>query len=216
VKGALKSEIDKLGLKHIPPKAYQKFEEKILNSILSKKDGGEGLTQEQAIKKYSKELNQADRNYQDLGSMSVWSPKDFNRRVNASQKDFASRGEQKEMMDQLISDYNLPPIYAAHKAYPIKNGDIPTLNTIGHQFKNGEFSIPALNDITYENLKKEMGKTHSPLSIAYEIQKNGRNPRGWIKYLDNHRDNLDVWQADELSKNINAFDLNAMWLRAWE
>lgn len=219
VKTALKDEINKLGLSHIPPKAYQKFEEKILNSILSKKEGGEGLTQEQAIKKYSKELNQADRNYLDLGSLSAWSPRDFNRRVNALQKEFAARGEEQPMMDQLVSDYQVSPLYAAHKAYPIKNGEVPTIDKVKPKIGAGGIggvSIPKMNDITYEQLKKEMGKTHSPLSIAYDLQENRQDPRGWLKYLDNHRDNLEVWQADQLSKNINISDLKDAWLRIWE
>lgn len=219
VKDALKKEVDKLGLTDIPPKAYQKFEEKALNSILAKKEGGEGLTQENAIKKYSKEAEQAYRSYKDLGSLSAWSPLDFNRRVNALQKDFASRGEQQLMMDQLISDYQLSPIYAAHKAYPIKNDEIPTLNELGVRVGSGTIggvSLPKMNDLTYEKLKKEMGKKNSPLSIAYELQQKRQNPRGWLNYLNNHRDDLEVWQADQLTKNLNVVDLKDMWLRAWE
>lgn len=219
VKTALKDEVKKLGLNNIPEKSYQKFEEKVLNSVLSKKDGGEGLTQEQAIKKHSKDLDQANRNYLDLNSLSPWSPKDFNRRVNALQKDFASRGEQQQMMDQLVKDYKISPTYAAHKAYPIKKDEVPTLNKLkvieGAHGISGHI-IPKMNDITYEKLKKEMGKTNSPLSIAYELEQGNQDPRGFLKYLDDHRDDLEVWQADQLTKNLNVFDLKDAWLRAFE
>ncbi|CAB4133778.1 hypothetical protein UFOVP264_17 [uncultured Caudovirales phage] len=219
VKEALADEVKKLKLNNIPPKAYQKFEEKILNSVLSKKEGGEGLTQEQAIKKYSKDLDQANRNYLDLSSLSSWSPLDFNRRVNSLQKDFASRGEQQQMMDQLVSDYELSPLYAAHKAYPIEKGAIPTINKLKNQISTSAAPgavVSRLNDPTYEQLKKEMGKKNSPLSIAYELQSMNQDPRGFLNYLNNHRDDLEVWQADQLTKNLNIFDLKDIWLRAWE
>lgn len=219
VKKALKDEIGLLGLNSIPAKAYQKFEEKILNSLLPKKDGGMGFTQEQAIKHYSDELNQANREYLSLGTLSPWSPLDFNRRSNTLQKEFASRGEQQMMMDKLIADYEISPMYAAHKAYPIKKGEVPTLNKLGLKIGAptiGGISIPRVNDRTYESLKKEMGKTHSPMSIAYELQQKGQNPRGWLNYLNDHRDNLEVWQADQLKENVNILDLKDMWLKAWE
>ena len=213
LKKALDEEKKRLDIKAVPAKAYQKFEEKVLNSILPKKDGGEGLTQEQAIKKYSKELDQADRNYQDLGTLSLWSPRDFNRRTNALQKDFASRGERQQMMDQLISTYGISPMYAAHKAYPIDANESKALEKIPQSVPGIN---PELNNVDYERLKSEMGKNGSPLSIAYELERKGRDPRKWIKYLDDHKDDLTVWQADQLNKNINLLDLNDMWLQAWE
>lgn len=219
VKNALDNETKRLGLNHIPPKAYQKFEEKVINAILSKKEGGEGLTQENAIKKYSKEADQANRNYLDLESLSAWSPLDFNRRLNSLQKDFASRDERQPLMDKLISEYQLSPLYSAHRAYPIEKGEVPTLNKLGVKVgSSGDFgiSLAKVNDATYEKLKKEMGNTHSPLSIAYELERKGHNPRGFLDYLSRNRDKLEVWQADQLNKNINVLDLKDIWLRNWE
>lgn len=219
LKDAFDNEAKRLGIstvgkeRTLHPKSYQKFEEKVLNSILPKSEGGEGLTQEQAIKTYSKELSQASRNYLDLGSLSPWSPIDFNRRTNALQKDFASNGDQQIMMDELIKKYNVSPLYAAHKAYPINKNEAKTLNEIPRSFaKPG----PEIKNNTYEKLKKEMGKTGSPLSIAYELEQKGRSPRDWINYLSNHRDDLEVWQADQLNKNLNVIDLKDAWLSAWE
>lgn len=213
IKQALSAEIDKLGLNSIPPKAKQKFEEKILQSMLPVSEEGQGLTQEQAVKQHSKEMDQADRNYKDLGSLSAWSPADFNRRANALQKEFASRGEQQQMMDQMISDYQVDPLYAAHKAYPIKNGEIKTLNKLPNAINAGGVN---LNNSDYARMKKEMGKTHSPLSIAYELERKRQNPSAWLKYLDDHKDDLEVWQADQLNKNIDPFNLQSIWLRQWE
>lgn len=219
VKNALDKELEKLSIGNVPPKAKQAFEEKILNSVLSKDEGGEGLTQEQAIKKYSKELNDAERNYLDLNTLSSWSPRDFNRRLNSLQKDIESRGEQQLLMDNLIGEYQLSPIYSAHRAYPIKKGEIPELQKLGT--KTGQptrtgVSFTKINDSIYGKIKEQMGNKHSPLSIAYELQQKGYDPRSWLDYLNNHRDDLKGWQNDQLSKNINIIDLKDMWLNAWE
>ena len=213
---ALDNEVKRLGIIPIGenanyhPKMYQQFEEKVLNSILPKSEGGKGLTQKQAVIQNSKELDQSFRNYQDLKSLSAWSPLDFNRRINSLEKVFSSPVEKQVMMDTLISDYDLSPTYAAHKTYPIKKGELPSLDKI-----NYGPGIP-VNDVMFENLKKEMGKKISPLSIAYELQQKGRDPRRWLNYLNNHRDDLEVWQAEQLNKNINVIDLKDMWLKAWE
>ncbi|MEN6512263.1 MAG: hypothetical protein ABFD00_10605 [Chloroherpetonaceae bacterium] len=200
------------------PKMYQKFENKLLNSILPKSKGGEGLTQEQAIKKYSDKLFDSFRNYQDLQSLSAWSPIDFNTRLNSIQKEFKKEGNQQILMDELVSKYKLPPMYAAHRAYPIKKENFPTLEKVKLKSGSGRFgvSLPPMNDAIYSQLKKEMGKTNSPLSIAWELHQRKQNPRGWINYLINNKDNLEDWQKGELSKPINLIDLKELWLNAWE
>ncbi|CAB4132635.1 hypothetical protein UFOVP256_60 [uncultured Caudovirales phage] len=212
-KGEIKANFD--------PKLYQMFEERLLNSILPKSDGGEGLTQEQATKKYSGDLLTAFRNYQDLGKVTSWSPREFNRQVDAVQKNFAHFGQpaKQVIMDRLIAEQQVSPSYAAHKAYPIKKGDMPTINKLGIKVGTPTISgvsMPMVNDATYAQLKKEMGKENSPLSVGYELEQKGQSARGWLNYLNNHRDDLEVWQADHLTKNLNVFDLKDMWLRAWE
>lgn len=222
IKTNLKNEIQKLGLKNIPPIPYQKIEEKIINSMLPKTEGGEGLSQDQAVNKYSKELNKINDDYLSLNSLSSWSPKDFNRRLNSLQKDFASRGEQKQLMDTLIGEYKISPTYAAHRSYPIE-GEMPTLNrikqtpvhTISGKPIRGK-NVPSPNDNTYKKLKQEMGKKNSPLSIGYQLDQAGWDAKGWLKYLDNNRDDLEVWQADQLNKNSNTVDMKDAWLSIWE
>lgn len=227
LKGAFDKEASRLGIipigdnANFDPKLYQMFEEKLLNSILPKNEGGEGLTQEQATKKYSDQLWKAYENYADLDTLSSWSPKEFNRRVNAIQKNLEPLGQnaQKVIMDRLIADHQVSPLYAAHKAYPISKVEMPTINKLGIKIGNpvlGGISLPKLNDATYSQLKKEMGKKNSPLSVAYELQQKSQDPRGWLNYLDNHRDDLEVWQSNQLDKNLNVFDLKDIWLRAWE
>lgn len=226
LKGALDKEAQRLGIipigenRNFDPKLYQMFEEKILNSILSKKEGGEGLTQEQAIKKHSNELLTAYENYKDLDTLSTWSPREFNRRTNAIQKNFKTLGQpaQKIMKDTLITKYKVSPLYAAHKAYPIDEKQMPTLNKLKPFVGSARATAlaPKMTNAMYAQLKKEMGKNNSPLSVAYELRQKDRDPRGFLDYLDKNRDDLEVWQSNEIQKNVNLLDLNDMWLRAWE
>src|SRR5579864_5803044 len=115
VKKAFDKEASRLGIvprgteqnpANFDPKLYQLFEESLLNSILPKKDGGEGLTQEQAIKQYSKQLEAAFRSYQDLNQLSPWSPREFDRVVNSTQKNLSHFGQpgKQVLMDKLIAD----------------------------------------------------------------------------------------------------------------
>lgn len=213
VKGSLDKEIQRLGIRttgekpNFDPKLLQLFEQKALNAVLSKKDGGEGLSQEQATKTYSDQLLKAYQNYTDLSTLSPWSPKDFNRRFDAVVKNFEPFGIEGKniIMNKAIADYGVAPIYAGHKTFPINKGEVPTSHKKG-----------VMNDASYSQLKKEMGNKHSPLSIAYELQKNGHDPRSWLNYLNKNRDHLEVWQADQLTKNINLWDLKDMWLSAFE
>lgn len=211
VKKALADEAGRLGLTAVPPKVMQDFEKKILSAILPKNEGGEGLTQEQAVKKYSEQAREANRNYLDLGAMDTWKPWDFNRITNSLQKDFAKRGEQQLMMDQMVADYGISPTYAAHRAYPTNENEQKILSSIP-----GGLKQRPLNVVDYEKLKKSMGKTGSPLSIAYELERKEIDPSGWFDYLNNNRDDLEVWQSDQLSKNRNIVNLVDVWLRAWE
>lgn len=227
VKSAFDKEVERLGIDTtgekptFDPKLKQIFESKAINSILSKKDGGEGLSQEQAIKKYSDELLKSYQNYRDLSSLSIASPTDFNRGVDAVVKNFEQFGQagKNVIFNKLISDYKLSPLYSAHKTYPIKKGSLPTLDKLEYGSKGFGVSglhAPKMNDNTYEKLKNEMGKTKSPLSIAYELEQKGHSPRGFLNYLNRNRDNLEVWQADQLGKNINIFDIRDIWLRNFE
>ncbi len=220
LKGAFDKEAQRLGINtqgekpNFHPKIYQKFEEDLIKSILPKADGGEGLTQEQAVKKYSKILDQTFRDYQDLGSLSSWSPREFDRQSRAIQKNFEKIGAQQTMMDELITRHELAPMYAAHKAYPIKKGEMKALEKI-IPTQQGLPNKP-LNDVDYAKMKQEMGNSGSPLSIAYEIDRKGYSPRGWLDYLNKNRDTLQGWQLDQLKKPIELLDLKTMWLKSWE
>lgn len=213
LKKGLDSEIKKLGITSVPGVVLQNYEDKILNAMLPKRLGGEGSSQQQAINKYSKDLLQADRNYKELDSLSSWSPREFNKRVNSLQQDFAKRGEQRELMDKLISSYKISPSFAAHKAYPLNKNQKNFLNKLPFShFDNPQL----LNNAIYSELMKEMGDEGSPLSIAYQLSKKGYDTSGWMDYLRKNKSNLKTWQGDQVNKGTTTATFNDLWLSAWD
>jgi hypothetical protein len=230
LKQALSTEASKLGIRpqaikngenvlpaNFNSKMYQQYESKVLKSILPKKIengvnvGGEGLTQQQAIDKYSKEMDEKYREYKQIETLTSASPLEFNRRVDALQPSFAANDNRDVLMDRLVATQGLSPVYAAHKAYPIE-GRSPELNRIR---KANAGQIGKLNDGNYSELLKEMGDKNSPLSFTYELDQKGIDPTGWLEYLNQNRDKLKVWQAEQLSP-YTGIGLKDMWLSAWE
>jgi hypothetical protein len=220
VKDALTAESTKLGHANgtIPPLAYQKFEQKVLKSMLPKKEGGKGLTQQQAVNEVSQDLDDAYINYKNLSSLSPWSPRDFNSRLNAIQKDLSKRGEEKQLKQKLVSDYQVSPDYASHRAYPLDENAKKEFAKIGSKqgMALGSVSGIKIPPVNHEALKKAMGTTGSPLAFAYELDQKGRDSRAWLKYLDENRDDLQGWQSAELGENRNIINLNDIWLQGWE
>lgn len=221
IEAALDNEAKRLGLKGdnndtIPPLVYQKFQDQALKAVLPKDKGGRGLTQRQAIKEESQNLNTLYDQYKNLGSMHTSSPRDFQRRLDSLRPDFVKRGEEKQLKNQLVSDYLVSPMYASHRVHPLNQEEKKELNKIGSN--EGISSVAGIKTpaINYESLKKAMGKTGSPLSIAYELEQKGRDPRPWLKYLAKDKDHLEVWQAEELDQNVNVVNLMDTWLRLWE
>ena len=58
-----------------------------------------------------------------------------------------------------------------------------------------------------------MGNTKSPMSIAYELDKKGYDPKTWLNYLDNNREDLQGWQIDQIRKDINIINLKDILLQ---
>lgn len=216
LKNALIKETQKLGLTDVQPEIYQKYEQKMIEAILPKKDGGEGLTQNEAAQKYSQEIRQIYRNNKDLESMSSWSAWDYNRLLDTLKNDFASRGDEQLLMDKLVADHHHSPEYAAYRAYGLSDKEKKALKSL--EYRPSTTGLPGfpLKQFEYEKIKKAMGSSGSPLAIAYKLSKQGYNPTEWLDYLNNNRDHLEVWQADQLSKPHNIINLQDIWIEAWE
>lgn len=218
---------------HVPANLYSKIEDKAIKATKSRKEGGQGLTEQQAMKKYGDELDAASRDYEAINSIGSWSgvvgtrPSEIERSISGLQENFAKRGDTENFADKLISDINLSPMYAYARAEPVsKVPDLArTLRSIPTIRKTETIAGSAVGDRQTqktldisEKLASSLGKKGSPLAVAYELEKKGYDPRAWLDYLKKHRDELGLTEAQgrQVNKKINEFGtLSDWWLSAW-
>jgi hypothetical protein len=225
----------KLGVA-VPATEYSKIEDKAIKAVLPKKQGGEGLTEQQAMKKYGDELNNISMNYESINSLGNWgitgrSAKETISNLKALQKVFKERNETENLANKIISKNKVSPILAYAIADPVS--DIKALNEaiiklppaygwqkegnakdILERIKGGNPAIEKTLKIS-EKLASLMGREGSPLSVAYELQKKGYDPLTWLNYLSEKRKDLNLTekQGRELDKPRNTFGtLNDWWL----
>lgn len=223
----LQDQKQQLALKKVPGNVYSEIEDKAINSVKSKQEGGEGLTEQQAKKKYGDELREIDRQYTTLQSIGNWSMlgrsgEDNKRSLKSARDDFKERNDLQNFADTLIGENGLSPQKAYYLSYP--SSEIKELNNSivkAPELKNLDQTFSSYRDIdnkTLELAKKLaplMGKNGSPLSIAEEINAKGYNPDVWLDYVNKNKKALDLTtrQAEELTKPKNRFPtLNDNWL----
>lgn len=217
----------------IPANLYSKIEDEAIQATKPRKDGGGGLTEQQAMKEYGKKLDAASRDYEAINSIGSWSgvvgtrPSEIERSISGLQENFAKRGDTENFADKLISDINLSPMYAYARAEPVsKVPDLArTLRSIPTIRKTETIAGSAVGDRQTkktldisEKIANSLGKKGSPLAVAYELEKKGYDPRAWLDYLKKHRDELGLTEAQgrQVNKKINEFGtLSDWWLSAW-
>jgi hypothetical protein len=222
VEEGLKEQNQLLGA-HIPGNVYSEIEDKALNAVRSKEDGGEGLTEQEAKKKYGKELDAISRDYKAVETVGSWkllsrSPSDNKAALRSLQTKFKERNDQENLADTFISKNSLSPNKAYYLAYPISdhkelNNEILKLPSLEAKpsFKKGYFEK---EDPAKEKQNKSLEISEklapllrkngdaSPLSIAAEIESRGYDPKVWMDYIDKNRKKLNLTerQARELDK----------------
>jgi hypothetical protein len=233
IKESLKTQRESLGAK-VPGNVYSDIEDKAINSVLPKSEGGEGLTEQESAKKYGKELDKRSRDYEAIKSIGNFSAlarsaKENRQEIRTLREDFKKENDLENFADTLIKEQQISPSVAYHEAYPIS--DIEELNKFVNKLPNIKgkltFSIgfpergePIVDPIAAtkmisERLAKEMGKDGSPLSIAEELRIKGYDPDIWMEYVRKNRNKLDLSerQGRELSKPRNFINtLNDLWL----
>ena len=234
IKKGLQSEHDRLGAV-VPGRLYSSIEDKAINAVKSIADGGEGLTEQEAQKKYGKELDEASRDYSTLNALGNWSiltrsPAENKRSIKEMQKSFKERNDLQNFSDELVARNKLSPGKASLLAHPVK--DIPNLNK---ELKNipkqkmivqargmgGAGLIPTESEeqiqkktLAYsEKLLPLLGSEGSPLAVAEHLKSKGYDPDVWMNYVGNNQTNLNQWQIDEIKKPRNFTPtLNDMWM----
>lgn len=216
----LQKQFDRLsgGKARIPSEFYSKVEDEAIQATKSKKEGGRGLTEQQAIKEYGDKLNNAERDFakiDEIGNFGITTrpASDTIRSINKLQDSMEKIGETDNMAKNLIAKNKFSPQFAYAAAQPVRK--VPGLSS---EIK----SLPPANvqETLFETVRDIPGtlkiapklanfvKKHenaSPLAIAYEIEKLGYDGRTWLKYLtDNSNElNLRQRQSEQTTTPIN-------------
>ncbi len=227
----LKKFSDTLGVK-VPANTYSKIEDEAIQSTKPKKEGGQGLTEQQAMKKYGEKLDEVSRDYEAINTIGNWGittrkPSETARSIESLQTKFKERGDVENFADKLISTNKLSAPYAYSKANPTKDyrgldsklRSIPNLETTETMFET--VKDPNSKVKTYEiskSLAPFLKEGASPLAIAFELDKKGYDSSSWLDYLKDHREELGLSESQgrEIDKPKNLFGtINDWWLQTF-
>lgn len=218
----LKSHSERLGVNKVPANVYSKIEDEAIKATKSKKEGGGGLTEQEAMKKYGDKLDEVNRQYESVDTLGNWSmtgrkPSSTLTNIRSLQKDFKKREDTENLADTLISSNGLSPLMAYSLAEPVS--DIKELNAYMSKLPRIEYT--SSEDPSYETDKiseklfKLLGDG-SPLAVAQELKKLGYDPDTWMNYATKYKDKLNVKQGRQVDKPRNFLStFNDWWLSSW-
>jgi len=211
VRNRLKEQSGNLNVQ-IPDDVYSDVEDQAIQATKPKKEGGGGLTEQQAIKEYGKKLNDISKNYKSLENVGssdfiVKDKHDIKRNLKEIREGFKARNDLENLANKYISTTKLSPGKAFYLAYP--PSEIKELNNEISRLPNAAASTSSKGNenLTFdqidqkvrddtlkasERLAKAMGKEGSPLAIAEELKAKGYDPSIWFDYLNKNRGKLDL------------------------
>lgn len=211
----LKSYSENLGVA-IPSRVYSQIEDKAINAVKPKSENGKGLTEQEAIKEFGKELDSASRDFQAIETLGDWGisfkpAKETLSSIESLRTKFKRLGATEDFADKMVSENKFSPAFAYALAEPVKS--VPILNESLKEAKSIKagvvpggrglvaVSLPKKEDVQKktEALTKKLapllGKEGSPLAVAYELSKKGYDPNIWRNYLIKNRDKLGLTEA---------------------
>jgi hypothetical protein len=217
----------------VPGNVYSRIEDKAINAVRPINQGGEGLTEQQAKKKYGDELDKVSREYKALETAGNWSmmarsPAENKRTLRSIREGFKDRDDLENLADSYTSKNGLSPGKAYYLAFPpFENKELSNViakmpdlkeSTVkkGFAVRESDPEVSRINTlISAPKLATAMGKEGSPLAVAEELQAKGYDPIAWLDYLKGNRQVLDLSerQGREIDKPRNfAPTLNDNWL----
>jgi hypothetical protein len=224
----LQTQLKNLGVQ-VPGNIYSEIENEAINSIKPKSEGGQGLTEYEAGKKYAKELDKVSRDYKaldDVGKMdfAIRGPKEIKNTLKRIRNGFKERGDEENLADEYVARNGLSYSKGYYLAYPISdikelNNEIVklpklTLDDLAKQKDPEAFRRQKTLDVA-EKIASKMGTKGSILSIAEELKSRGYDPETWMNYVDKNRKKLELGerQGRELQKPRNWIpSMNDIWL----
>jgi len=211
----------------IPAELFTKFEDQAINAVKPKDEGGEGLTEHQAAKKYADKMNDASRIFEKINEIGNWEvltrkSDETLRSIKTLQDEFEKIGETDNFAKYLIKDSGFSPMMAYSAAEPVYK--VPRLNNFMKDIPQETDIRPKFVDFHTTKLSRKLAgylkdyPQASPLAIARELQKKGYNPQVFLKFVtDNAKDlDLSARKIEQASTPINtAIPLNDWWLSSF-
>lgn len=205
----------------IPANVYSEIEDKAIKSVLplSEDNPDGGLTEQQAVKKFGKELDDISRDYSDLSTLDNWSivgqkSKNSLDTLKRLQKSFKERKDTRNMADKLIGTSGLSPMLAYGIAQPVSDvpelskelNSVPPLTVFENVPYFKQMPQDEIESATYkvsEKLAPYLKSDGSPLAVAYELKKKNYDPQTFLNYVSEHSKELDLRpsQIDQLNKS---------------
>lgn len=206
VENKIKSNLGTLNQRYnnvVPGDVLTDIENDTLNSIKSKSQGGEELTEGQAEKRGADRLKEVSRQYQSLktlGGISNYyrNPKTTINGLNVLQKQFKERDDLRNFADSIVAETNMSAPKAYSIAYPIS--DYPKVNEFISNLPILKGNVPDTTGDIAPILFKKMGTEASPLAIANALDAKGYNGNAFLKYARDNQDKLSPNQVEQLTK----------------
>lgn len=220
---------------NVPADLYSRVEDDAIQATKPRSEGGDGLTEQQAMKKYGDKLNEASKVFSSIDQIGDWGislrpASETLRSMKHVQNEMKKLGETDNYAKLLISNNKLSPRMAYSIAQPvsqvaelnkaIKNlPELEKFETIAESKVPPTVSIPATLEIAPRLAKfiKE-NEDASPQAIAYELDKRGYNGDAFLKYVTDHKDELNLRQrqSDQSSTPSNIVTpWNDWWLSSF-
>lgn len=202
----------------LPANVLQKYENEAIRLVLPKEEGGEGLTEQEAVQKLRPQLDSVSRDYKNIESLWGQDPKGVVSSIKSHQKEFKKRNDLENFADTLKSSLGISNPLAYSKAYPIKeDSTYPILKEVSkipwYKFSNlnkKTNEIEKLNKKIFEN----MDKNSSPLSIVQYLSDKNIDPRDFLDYLNENADKLTAEQKRQIGKGLPLISTPAdVWLQ---
>jgi hypothetical protein len=214
----LQEHSDKLGVQ-IPANVYSKIEDKAIQATKPKKDHGQGLTEQEAIKEFGEELDKISRDYKSaetIGTAKVFTKSAQGNKdaIRSLREKFKKNDDLENFRDLLRAKNGLSASKASYMTYPVSenktlNNTLEKLPILEKKvnFKKGfpEMEVPKeyLEQKTLEasnEILKSFDKNTSPLAVSEELKSRGYDPNIFMREIDKKRSELKLaeWQGREL------------------
>jgi hypothetical protein len=184
----------------IPANVKSKLEDEAIKSVLSKEDGGEGLTEQEALKKYGAKADEISRDYNSIKALGNYSfiaqnPENARSSIDNLREKFKERDDLENFADTLIAKNGISTPKGYYLAYKLSENK-PLNNFL---VKLPEAHRTATEDPKFETLKiapkiasMMEDKVTSPLAIYEELNSKGYDGDAFLNYLVKERKNLNL------------------------